>query len=783
MTRGAYCRDLRELRREHAPSVGGKAAWLGELIRAKCRVPAGFVVTVDALSDFLAANDLAVGSPGLRDAILAAPLPPALEAELARRFRALRSDRVAVRSSGAFEDGDQRSWAGQLESYLDVTAATLVESIKRCWASAFGERAAAYLVHHGDPVDTARMAVVVQRMLRSAKAGVAFSVHPVTGETDRVVIEAVHGLGEALVGGEVTPERHVLDKETAVRCERVPHRQRRMLVRNRGDGTIWRELRAQRRVLADAEVRAIAALARKLEHAFDRAVDLEWAIAGGTLHLVQCRPITSAAPPPLALDGLSAIHWMFCHVRERSPFFMYLMFGGQTQLRVDLGFDYRLAHSGTFLHDIVVDRDGEDALTERIRKVLHSDPRVFLRAIDTCLREHGRTQRRWATLARMAWARKSRGALASGLRSYIASVLPFSAFIDWVAALDADLATTVKARLTQHLGPAAADEAYAIATDPVRAGVGLHERVAILELANDARRGRAIRQRLDRHAERFGWMKNVGYLGDWHPREYYEDELRLAMAGDPRAELAELTARARERKAALAALRKRCSADPTLVTLIDLTNLAVWFRSYRIEIFYQSFGPIRGLLAAIARALGLSTKQLLYLFPDEILHHLASGAPADAALVAARQSAYLYATDVGLRYATAAGDEARRWCPPIDRSYFAEQSDTVVRGQPAFAGRAEGRAVVIKQLRDLAQVEAGDILVACSTGVDYVPALRKAVALVTEEGGILCHAAVASRELRIPAVIGTGNATALFHTGDRIEVDSVRGTVRRLLPP
>ncbi len=88
-----------------------------------------------------------------------------------------------------------------------------------------------------------------------------------------------------------------------------------------------------------------------------------------------------------------------------------------------------------------------------------------------------------------------------------------------------------------------------------------------------------------------------------------------------------------------------------------------------------------------------------------------------------------------------------------------------------------------EHFRDLERVEYGDILVARSTGVDYVPSLRRGfVALVTEEGGILCHAAVASRELRIPAVIGTGNATTIFQTGDRIEVDSVVGTVRRLAP-
>jgi pyruvate,water dikinase len=781
-----YCRDLRELRIEDAASVGGKAAWLGELLRAGCRVPNGFAITVDAFRAFLAANGLAdADRPGsdLGEAIVRAPVPHEIEAEWLRRFRALGSERVAVRSSGAFEDGEHQSWAGQLESTLNVTAATLVDSVKRCWASAFSERAAAYRSRPGVHVDATQMAVVVQRMLHSEKSGVAFSVHPVTGESDLMVVEAVYGLGEAIVGGEVTPERHVLDKHDLISRERIPHRQHKMLVRQRQGGTVWRDLPASvraRPVLTRTELPRIASLARKLESAFARPVDIEWAISDGVVYLVQCRPITSVPPPAMTLADLTKFRWMFCHVRKRSPFFIYLLFGGQTRLRLDLGFDYRFAHAGTFLDEIVVDRDDEDQLTERIRGLLTSEPRTLLRAMQLGIRQHAIAQRQWATLARTRWSRRSRAALAKGLERYIASVLPFSAFIEWVAAMDADLSSALKERLARRLGPDVAEEAYAVAIDPVRSGVALVERAAILQIASDAKRGRRVARRLDRHAERFGWMKNVGMLGEWHARSHYEDELRTAIAGDPAGELAKLRSHEHRRKAALTALLRRCRGDRMLVTLIELTNLAVWFRSYRIEVFYQSYGPIRGLLSAIGRTLGVSTGELLYLFPDEILRCLQSDSTADAELVRARQSAYLYATDIGLRYVTAAGEQARRACPPIDRSYFAEQSDAVIRGQPAFAGRAQGRAVVVKQLSDLVYVEPGDILVACSTCVDYVPALRKAVALVTEEGGILCHAAVASRELRIPAVIGTGNATSLFNTGDRIEVDSVRGTVRRL---
>ncbi len=454
--------------------------------------------------------------------------------------------------SGAFEDGEQQSWAGQLESCLNVTAETLLDSIKTCWASAFSARAVAYQASGGAAIDRARLGVVVQRMLASDKAGVAFSIHPVTGESDQLVIEAVRGLGEAIVGGEVTPERHVLDKATLGARERVPHRQQRRLVRRAGGGTRWVDLppaNARRPVLVSQEVRKLGQLTRALEGAFGGPVDVEWAITGKTLYLLQCRPITSAPPPRLTLDDLPKFRWMFCHVRERSPFFMYLLFGGQTRLRLDLGFDYRLAHSGVFLHDIVVCRADEDRLCDIVRNGYTPIPRCCC-ARCTCAFGSEIASRAWAALARPAWTRRSPRALADGLQTYVDSVLPFSAFIDWVAAFDVDLSALVEARLTSHLGKRAGEQAFAVVSDPVRSGIVLLERAAILAIAIAAKRGRRVDQRLARHAERFGWMKNVGYLGDWHPSSYYEDELGSDV-GDPSAELETLQQHEQRRKASL----------------------------------------------------------------------------------------------------------------------------------------------------------------------------------------------------------------------------------------
>lgn len=204
-------------------SVGGKAAALGELARAGFQVPRGFVVPVGGVSG---------------DESLAA-------------FRALGAPRVAVRSSATTEDGVAASWAGQLETFLNTDEDRLLENIERCRASARSARAEAYAEERGG--DVARVAVIVQAMVPAEVAGVAFSVHPVTGAREPV-IEAVRGLGDALVSGRAEPEDDALTADQA-----------------------WE----------------VAELARRVEACFGYPVDLEWAITCGIVYALQARPITT----------------------------------------------------------------------------------------------------------------------------------------------------------------------------------------------------------------------------------------------------------------------------------------------------------------------------------------------------------------------------------------------------------------------------------------------------------------------------------------------------------
>ncbi|MDC0685446.1 phosphoenolpyruvate synthase [Sorangium atrum] len=322
------------LSRADVASAGGKGSNLGELTRAGLPVPPGFVITADA---YLAAMDAAgvrkqlvalfteadTGDPAglratcaaLRRLVRAAPLPAEIQAEIVDAYRRLGLDTiVAVRSSATSEDSASTSFAGMHETYTDVTGEqALLDRVRDCWASAFGERVVSYRKSQRLTEEPA-LAVVVQRMVSSERSGVVFTADPATKDTSRLVIEAAFGLGEVVVGGQVEPDTYTVAKRGPRLLEaRVGHKAFKLV--RAPDGGEQRvdlpEDEGARRVLDDDEVIELARLALQVEKHYDAPQDIEWAVEGGATYLVQTRPITTLgaphpAPGELLVSGLGA---------------------------------------------------------------------------------------------------------------------------------------------------------------------------------------------------------------------------------------------------------------------------------------------------------------------------------------------------------------------------------------------------------------------------------------------------------------------------------------------
>ena len=250
--------------------AGGKGASLAAMTAAGLPVPPGFVVRAEVLEQSVDAERLRAlareGDHAAAEALVRAARAPAGVAEAYERLGGL----VAVRSSACAEDSEAASFAGQQETFLNVAgAAEVARRVVECWASFFSERALFYRARKGS-LDDLRMAVVVQKMVEPRKSGVLFTADPVQRRRDQMIAEAVFGLGEQVVSGQVTPDHYVLDRSGNVKRDHIV---------NGG-------------VLEPDELAELAAMGVRLERHFGKPQDIEWAI-DDRLYLLQSRPVTT----------------------------------------------------------------------------------------------------------------------------------------------------------------------------------------------------------------------------------------------------------------------------------------------------------------------------------------------------------------------------------------------------------------------------------------------------------------------------------------------------------
>jgi phosphohistidine swiveling domain-containing protein len=283
--------DLAEVSADSVAAVGGKAANLGELIRAGFDVPPGFCITTEGYRHAIRGTAVETATPtdaaAARAAVLEAPFPRAVADAVRAAYAHLEAGAdapVAVRSSATAEDLPGASFAGQQDTYLNVVGIDeVLDAVHRCWASLWTDRAFAYRAAQGIDATGVALAVVVQRMVDAESAGVLFTADPVTGRRRQAVLDAARGLGDAVVSGAVDPDHFVVDTATG-----------RILDRRSGDAD------ALDTSLTDAQVRALAALGDRIESAFGSPQDIEWAIdADGRPWLTQTRPITTLYPVPV----------------------------------------------------------------------------------------------------------------------------------------------------------------------------------------------------------------------------------------------------------------------------------------------------------------------------------------------------------------------------------------------------------------------------------------------------------------------------------------------------
>jgi len=300
--------------------VGGKGANLGEMTRAGLPVPPGFVVCTGGFEDFVAALDvgdslaalerlsaddlasLSAASAVMRTRIEQADFPPEIATAIAAAHNELcggaADHPLAVRSSATGEDSEATSFAGLQDTYLWVRGRdSVAEHVRRCWSSLYNTEAVAYRRKHNLAERGVHMAVVVQKMVDARCSGVMFTRSPTSGDRSVVVIEGSYGLGSCIVSGEVTPDRFIVNKVTGDICDRVISQKLMQHVPEAAGGVRVEDVPAMLQsapALSDAEIAALAQIAKKVERHYGAPQDIEWAISrdDGHLYLLQSRPET-----------------------------------------------------------------------------------------------------------------------------------------------------------------------------------------------------------------------------------------------------------------------------------------------------------------------------------------------------------------------------------------------------------------------------------------------------------------------------------------------------------
>ncbi|MCK5577046.1 MAG: phosphoenolpyruvate synthase, partial [Dehalococcoidales bacterium] len=331
-----------EVTKDDVDIVGGKGANLGEMTLAGIPVPPGFIVTAEAYYDFIrktqigdeVRNLLAPLDPGdsrqlqkvsakVKKLILSAAMPEGTADMIRRAYGELGRGLVAVRSSATAEDLPEASFAGQQSTFLNIEGGkAVVTAVQKCWASLFEPRAIYYRAQQGFDHFKVGIAVPVQKMIASETSGVMFTVEPVTSDKEKIIIEAIYGLGEGLVSGEVTPDLYIVNKDGLAIISKQISPQEQQLVRNSvgggGEANNWQPVTValrRKQKLNDDDIIELAKIGMQIEEHYQFPQDIEWAREGEIIHVVQTRPVTTIKEiaeeepeieAPVLLQGVAA---------------------------------------------------------------------------------------------------------------------------------------------------------------------------------------------------------------------------------------------------------------------------------------------------------------------------------------------------------------------------------------------------------------------------------------------------------------------------------------------
>jgi phosphohistidine swiveling domain-containing protein len=867
-------------------AVGGKGRSLALLAAAGLPVPAGFLITTHAYRKFVATNDLhgpilkwagrCTGDTAISAGISASEAATEAAREIGSLFRTGRipgeieqaikaayatfdgAPAVAVRSSATAEDLPNLSFAGQQDSYLNVRGEeALLSAVRGCWASLWSARAIRYRTENQVDHGLVAMGVVVQLMVDAEVAGVLFTANPTSGDRSELLVNSSFGLGEAVVGGRVTPDSYVVDRESLATRKTLTAVKETMIVSAAGQGTRTESVPEARRhetSLSSRTLGDIAGLSLKAEALLGGSPqDVEWAVADGRCWLLQSRPITNLPPevrwepPPGAarlvrrqvvenmpdplsplfeelylnegldegLDQLASMMGLPFNLDEFITRPLFLTVNGYGYCRYDIRMSWRMAlliprmlwwyvRSLPRLLKNLVPLWQDQGLPQYLDTISHWKSLNAEEATDEQLLNGVRALARadaayWFYITLMVGAAKitegllswllsskaAGGGLTSGmfLAGYSSKTLEAQEGLETIAANISSIGSLRALVISRPAGEMLEALANAAESLPANSGSG------------------TILADIERHLDVFGHQV---YNLDFVQPTQAEDALPVLLAirslvehpQQGRSNASRQATIVREREALVA----QTSASLGGVRRRLFGRFLAWARRYgpyREEaLFYMgaAWPTLRRLALRLGKRLvGVGTlgvaDDVFFLRSDELAHACEARQQQEACpelREIANERRTLRDTRKRLHPPGRVPEDMRFKFGPFDFTRYFEVWETQKRnvgdattllGFAVSPGTVTGIASVVHSPAGFEGMTPGTILVCPTTTPAWTPLFAQASGLVTDIGGILAHGSIVAREYGIPAVLGTGNATARIVSGQLIRVDGNAGTV------
>jgi len=462
--------------------------------------------------------------------------------------------------------------------------------------------------------------------------------------------------------------------------------------------------------------------------------------------------------------------WISLVKRKRSPFFNYIIFEGMTNLyNTRLDFDYRYTGNLVYIdYEYLLRKEDFDIDKKIAEKRINEDPEFLLKTTNFAYKQIKKYLKLWNKIQKTNVANLSNQELAELLEEYTLSLLKWMAYLNFVTNVEGTLHEKLEALLKKLIkNKKKRKEYFILLTTPVKKSFSMGENIFLLKL------NKITNKDIKKYLEKYSWIKNIGFWNKYYDEKEFKEKVENIKKIDTEQRLKEIEENDKNYKKKLKIVLKELKNPKELVVLVKSIQEMVFFRSFRMEIMYKSGIILKNLFQEIAKRVGVRYEEVIYYITPELIHYLKSNKKANKNKLKERKK----------EFACGYKDSLIHIYSGKELKYFKKKYKIVIEevsnltGMCACPGIAEGNVRIINKVREINNFKKGEILVCAMTLPIYVPAMEKAAAIVTDEGGITCHAAIVSRELGVPCVIGTKVSTKNLKNGDFIRVDASHGLI------